>query len=296
MIQDINGKHIRRYSKMKGQFLTDKLVAEFSAHLKNEEKSQNTTEKYLRDVRMFAAHFRGTEITKEMVIAYKSKLLAEHYAVRSVNSMLASLNSLFAFLGWTDCNVKSMKLQRQIYCPEEKELTKAEYLRLVNTAKRKGKERLNLILQTICGTGIRVSELEYITVEAAKSGKAVVALKGKTRSVFLVKELQKKLLRYATEQNISSGTIFITRNGKPLSRTNIWREMKGLCQEAGVNPQKVFPHNLRHLFARVFYGIEKDIAKLADILGHSSINTTRIYIISTGNEHRRQMEHMHLIL
>ena len=281
---------------MKGQFLTDKLVAEFSAHLKQEEKSQNTTEKYLRDVRMFAAHFRGTEITKEMVIAYKSKLLAEHYAVRSVNSMLASLNSLFTFLGWSDCKVKSMKLQRQIYCPEEKELTKAEYLRLVNTAKRKGKERLNLILQTICGTGIRVSELEYITVEAAKSGKAVVALKGKTRSVFLVKELQKKLLRYATEQNISSGTIFITRNGKPLSRTNIWREMKGLCQEAGVHPQKVFPHNLRHLFARVFYGIEKDIAKLADILGHSSINTTRIYIISTGSEHRKRMENMHLIL
>lgn len=281
---------------MKGQFLTDKLVAEFSAHLKNEEKSKNTTEKYLRDVRMFAAHFRGTEITKEMVIAYKSKLLAEHYAVRSVNSMLASLNSLFTFLGWSDCKVKSMKLQRQIYCPEEKELTKAEYLRLVNTAKRKGKERLNLILQTICGTGIRVSELEYITVEAAKSGKAVVALKGKTRSVFLVKELQKKLLRYATEQNISSGTIFITRNSKPLSRTNIWREMKGLCQEAGVNPQKVFPHNLRHLFARVFYGIEKDLAKLADILGHSSINTTRIYIISTGSEHRKRMENMHLIL
>ena len=296
MIQDINGKHIRRYSKMKGQFLTDKLVAEFSAHLKNEEKSQNTTEKYLRDVRMFAAHFRDTEITKEKVIAYKSKLLAKHYAVRSVNSMLASLNSLFTFLGWSDCKVKSMKLQRQIYCPEEKELTKAEYLRLVNTAKRKGKERLNLILQTICGTGIRVSELEYITVEAAKSGKAVVALKGKTRSVFLVKELQKKLLRYATEQNISSGTIFITRTGKPISRTNIWREMKGLCEQAGVNPQKVFPHNLRHLFARVFYGIEKDIAKLADILGHSSINTTRIYIISTGNEHRKRMENMHLIL
>lgn len=281
---------------MKGRFLTDKLVAEFSAHLKQEEKSQNTTEKYLRDVRMFAAHFRDTEITKEKVIAYKSKLLAEHYAVRSVNSMLASLNSLFTFLGWSDCKVKSMKLQRQIYCPEEKELTKAEYLRLVNTAKRKGKERLNLILQAICGTGIRVSELEYITVEAAKSGKAVVALKGKTRSVFLVKELQKKLLRYATEQNISSGTIFITRNGKPLSRTNIWREMKGLCQEAGVNPQKVFPHNLRHLFARVFYGIEKDIAKLVDILGHSSINTTRIYIISTGSEHRKRMENMHLIL
>ena len=281
---------------MKERILSEELIADFFFYLKSEEKSENTVEKYLRDVRGFAAYLGGADVTKETVVAYKGKLIAERYAVRSVNSMLASLNSLFTFLGWSDCKVKSMKLQRQIYCPEEKELTKAEYLRLVNTAKRKGKERLNLILQTIGGTGIRVSELEYITVEAAKSGKAVVALKGKTRSVFLVKELQKKLLRYATEQNISSGTIFITRNGKPLSRTNIWREMKGLCQEAGVHPQKVFPHNLRHLFARVFYGIEKDIAKLADILGHSSINTTRIYIISTGSEHRKRMENMHLIL
>ena len=210
--------------------------------------------------------------------------------------MLASLNSLFSFLNWMDCRVKSIKLQRQIYCPEEKELTKAEYMRLVNTAKQKGNERLNLILQTICGTGIRVSELQYITVEAVKNGEAVVSLKGKTRTVFLVKELKKKLLRYTAEQNISSGSVFITRTGKPISRTNIWREMKGLCEQADVNPQKVFPHNLRHLFARVFYGIEKDIAKLADILGHSSINTTRIYIISTGNEHRRRMENMRLII
>ena len=188
-----------------------------------------------------------------------------------------------------------------LYWPElsnhaEKELTKAEYMRLVNTAKQKGNERLNLILQTICGTGIRVSELQYITVEAVKCSEAVVSLKGKTRSVFIVKELQKKLLRYAAEQKIHSGCIFITRTGKPISRTNIWREMKGLCEQAGVNPQKVFPHNLRHLFARIFYGIEKDIAKLADILGHSSINTTRIYIISTGDEHRKRMEHMRLII
>ena len=210
--------------------------------------------------------------------------------------MLASLNSLFSFLNWMDCRVKSIKLQRQIYCPEEKELTKAEYMRLVNAAKQKGNERLNLILQTICGTGIRVSELQYITVEAVKNGEAIVSLKGKTRSVFIVKELKKKLLRYAAEQGIKSGTIFITRTGRPMSRTNIWREMKNLCEHAGVNPKKVFPHNLRHLFARTFYGIEKDIAKLADILGHSSINTTRIYIISTGDEHRRRMEHMRLIL
>jgi len=281
---------------MKGRILTENRIADFSAYLRSEEKSENTVEKYLRDVQAFAEYLGGAEITKGKVIAYKSRLLAENYAVRSINSMLASLNSLFSFLGWSDCKVKSIKLQRQIYCPEEKELTKAEYMRLVNAAKQKGNERLNLILQTICGTGIRVSELQYITVEAAKRGEAVVFLKGKTRSVFLVKELRKKLLRYAAEQNIQSGAIFITRTGKPMSRTNIWREMKGLCEQAEVNPQKVFPHNLRHLFARVFYGIEKDLAKLADILGHSSINTTRIYIISTGDEHRRQMEHMRLLL
>lgn len=281
---------------MKGRILTEKMVADFSAYLKSEEKSENTIEKYLRDVRAFSVYLNGDEITKEAVIAYKSKLLSMNYAVRSINSMLASVNGLFSFLGWADFKVKSIKLQRQIYCPEEKELTKAEYMRLVNTAKQKGNQRLNLLLQTICGTGIRVSELQYITVEAAKCGEAVVSLKGKTRSVFIVRELQKKLLRYAAEQKIISGAIFITRNGKPMSRTNIWREMKSLCEQAGVNTQKVFPHNLRHLFARVFYGIEKDIAKLADILGHSSINTTRIYIISTGNEHRQRLENMRLIL
>lgn len=281
---------------MKGQILTSKAIDRYKKYLREEEKSENTIEKYLRDVRALAVYLNGVEVTKGTVIAYKGKLLSENYTVRSVNSMLASLNSLFVFLGWEDCKVKSIKFQRQIYCPEEKELTKAEYMRLVRTAKQKGNERLNLILQTICGTGIRVSELQYITVEALKNGKAVVSLKGKTRSVFIVKELRKKLLRYAAEQKILSGAIFITRTGKPMSRTNIWREMKGLCKQAGVNPSKVFPHNLRHLFARVFYGIEKDIAKLADILGHSSINTTRIYIISTGNEHRRRMENMRLII
>ncbi len=281
---------------MKERILTSEVIEHFKKYLREEEKSENTIEKYMRDILGFMNFAGEDEISKETVIAYKSNLISENYAVRSMNSMLASLNSLFAFLGWTDCKVKSIKLQRQIYCPEEKELTKAEYMRLVNTAKQKGNERLNLILQTICGTGIRVSELQYITMEAVKRGEAVVSLKGKTRTVFIVKELRKKLLRYAAEQGIQSGSIFITRTGKPISRTNIWREMKGLCEQAGVNPQKVFPHNLRHLFARVFYGIEKDIAKLADILGHSSINTTRIYIVSTGNEHRRRMENMRLIL
>ena len=281
---------------MKERILTSEVIEHFKKYLREEEKSENTIEKYMRDAWAFTTYMNGTEITKESVIAYKSNLISENYAVRSINSMLASLNSLFVFLGWMDCRVKSIKLQRQIYCPEEKELTKAEYMRLVNTAKQKGNERLNLILQTICGTGVRVSELQFITVEAVKNGEAVVSLKGKTRSVFIVRELKKKLLRYAEEQGITLGTIFITRTGKPMSRTNIWREMKGLCEQADVNPQKVFPHNLRHLFARVFYGIEKDIAKLADILGHSSINTTRIYIISTGNEHRQRMESMRLII
>ena len=281
---------------MKGKILTSNQIAAFAVYLKSEEKSENTIEKYIRDVRAFSAYAGNSEITKEAVLSYKNKLLSAGYAVRSINSMVASINSLFAFLGWEDLKVKSFKLQQKIYCSEEKELTKAEYMRLVNTAKQKGNERLNLLIQTICGTGIRVSELQYITVEAVTCGEAVVSLKGKTRSVFIVRELQKKLLRYAAEQKITSGAIFITRTGKPMSRTNIWREMKSLCEQAGVNPQKVFPHNLRHLFARTFYGIEKDIAKLADILGHSSINTTRIYIITTGNEHRHRMENMRLVI
>lgn len=280
---------------MKGRFITAKAIAEFKEHLILEERSEITIEKYIRDVKAFSAYTQNTSVTKETVIAYK-KHLQENYAVRSVNSMLASINSLFMFLGWHDLRVKSLKLQQQVFCPEEKELTKAEYARLCRTAERKHNERLNLILQTICGTGIRVSELQYITVEAVKQGEAVVNCKAKTRSVFVVKELKQKLLRYAAEQGIKSGMIFVTRTGKPISRTNIWREMKALCEEANVNPQKVFPHNLRHLFARVFYGIEKDIAKLADILGHSSINTTRIYIISTGTEHQKQLENMRLII
>ena len=281
---------------MRERILSDAAIKRFKKFLQKEEKSENTIEKYLRDVRAFMKYAGQSKIVKETVIAYKTQLIQKNYAAHSINSMLASINCLFAFLGWSDNKVKSINLQRQIYCPEEKELTKAEYMRLVNTANSRGNERLSLILQTICGTGIRVSELPFITVESVKAGEATVSLKGKMRSVFIVRDLQKKLLSYATKQNIKTGTIFITRTGKPMSRTNIWREMKNLCVQAHVNPEKVFPHNLRHLFARTFYGIEKDIAKLADILGHSSINTTRIYIITTGNEHRRRMENMKLIL
>ena len=280
---------------MKGHFLTSKEIERFRNYLREEEKSENTKEKYIRDVTAFSAFCDGT-ITKDTVIAYKQSLIDGGYAVRSINSMLASINSLFSFLGWYELRVKSLKVQQQVFCPEEKEMTKAEYERLCRTAERKQNERLCLILQTICGTGIRVSELQFITVEAVRKGEATVSLKGKTRSIFIVRDLQKKLLRYISEQHIMTGAIFINRTGKPMSRTNIWREMKSLCIEAEVNPEKVFPHNLRHLFARVFYGIEKDIAKLADILGHSSINTTRIYIISTGTEHRQYMENMRLII
>ena len=281
---------------MEGRLLTEKKIEEFKQHLISEEKSENTVDKYLRDARAFAFFLSGREVTKELTVAYKQKLIGDGYAVRSVNSMLASVNSMISFLGWFDCKVKAIKQQRQIFCSEDKELTKAEYIRLLNAALKKKNDRLNLILQTICGMGIRVSELEYITVEAAKAGQATVNCKGKIRAVFIVKDLKKKLLQYAKARHISTGPIFITRSGKPVSRTNIWREMKALCRDANVNPNKVFPHNLRQLFARTFYGLEKDIAKLADILGHSSINTTRIYIISTGDEHRRRMENMRLVI
>ncbi|MCM1364106.1 MAG: site-specific integrase [Faecalibacterium sp.] len=281
---------------MKRRNITVENIKAFHRFLIEEEKSSATIEKYMRDIRAFTLFISDEEITKDRVIAYKNMLIENGYAPKSINSMLASLNSLFSFLGWLDLKVKAIKLQRQIYCSEDKELTKAEYTRLVNTAKQKGNERLCLLLQTICGTGMRVSELQFITVEAVKAGMAAVSLKGKIRTVFIVKELKKKLLRYAAEQGIKTGCIFITRTGKPMSRTNIWREMKALCKEANVNPSKVFPHNLRHLFARTFYALERDIAKLADILGHSSIDTTRIYIITTGNEHRRRMENMRLVI
>lgn len=280
---------------MKKRTLTADIIVGYRKNLVLQEKSAATIEKYIRDVKAFFNYTHDKVVTKEIVIAYKN-YLQEKYAVRSVNSMLASINSLFVFLNWSDLRVKFLKLQQQVFCSEEKELTKSEYKRLCQIAKQKKNQRLNLIIQTICVTGIRVSELQYITVEAVKCGEALVNCKAKTRSVFIVKGLKQKLLRYSSNQGINSGMIFVTRSGKAINRTNIWREMKALCQDANVNPQKVFPHNLRHLFARTFYRIEKDIAKLADILGHSNINTTRIYIISTGTEHRRQMENMHLII
>ena len=271
------------------------MLAGFEEYLRADEKSDYTLEKYLRDVKHFIAFASEKPIDKTLALEYKASLEKE-YAIASANSMIASVNAFFRYAGWEELCVKQFKVQRKTFCDEDTELTEEEYFRLCQAAKETDNERLCLIFQTVCGTGIRIGELDFITVEAVEQGEATVTSKKKTRTVFIVKRLRKKLLRYCKKHGITSGQIFITKSGKPMSRTNIWREMKKLCEKAGVNPKKVFPHNLRHLFARVFYSIEKDIAKLADILGHSSINTTRIYIISTGVEHRKRMESMHLIL
>ena len=279
---------------IQNRILSEADICAFYNYLIQEEKSTATVEKYFRDARAFLIFAGQTAVTKEMVMAYKESLIEKEYAVRSINSMLASLNSLLDFLGWGDCKVKSLKIQRQIYCNEERELTKAEYLRLLEASRKQPK--LNLLMQTICSTGIRVSELKHFTVEAVRHGEIVVRCKGKTRIILIPGKLKKLLLNYAKRQGILSGMIFITKCGKPMNRSNIWSQMKKLCEAAEVKASKVFPHNLRKLFARTFYSIEKDIAKLADILGHSSINTTRIYIMSTGTEHRKKIERLGLVV
>jgi len=279
---------------MEARILSEEQVYAFREELIREEKSCATVEKYLRDIQAFRCFLMDAPVTKEKMVAYKEQLQEKGYAVRSVNSMLASLNSLLTFLGWQDCRVRSLKLQQQIYCPEEKELSKGEYLRLLHSARRNPK--LSLVMQTICSTGIRVSELRYFTVEAVSRGEVTVRCKGKTRDILLPRKLRKMLLSYAASEKIQEGVIFRSETGTALSRGSIWAQMKQLCKQAGVPRQKVFPHNLRKLFARTFYSIEKDIAKLADILGHSSINTTRIYIISTGREHRQKIERLGLLI
>ena len=279
---------------MANRKLAPQHLASFRDYLIREEKSATTIEKYLRDAKGFLEYAADRAVSKELTVCYKRDLQKKGYAVRSINSMLASLNSLLDFLEWTDCKVKTLRCQRQTYCAEDKELSKAEYMRLLEASKHQ--EQLNLVIQTICGTGIRVSELRYFTVEAVSRGEITVQCKSKTRTILVPGKLKKLLLNYAKGCRIQSGVIFVTRKGKPLDRSNIWAQMKRLCITAGVNPSKVFPHNLRKLFARTFYGIEKDIAKLADILGHSSINTTRIYIMTTGTEHRRKIEKLGLVI
>lgn len=276
------------------RIITREMIDSFSLYLIQEEKSVATRQKYLRDVHAFCVYNGDQPVTKESVIAYKKNCIDVGYAARSINSMLAAINCFLCFSGWDDCKVKNIKIQQKIYCAEEKELTKTEYMRLLNASK--SNEQLNLLLQTICGTGIRVSELKFFTVESVTDGIVNISCKSKIRTILIPRVLANMLLAYAKRNSIKSGSIFIGKNRKPLDRSYIWRIMKKLCALAGVSPTKVFPHNLRKLFARTFYNIERDIAKLADILGHSSINTTRIYIMTTGKEYCQKIERLGLVV
>lgn len=280
---------------MENKIMTTEQLHSFRAYLRDEERSAATVEKYLCEVTQFAAWLNNTEVTKSAVAEWKEQLLHDGYEPSTVNGKLTALDRFFDFMGWSDCKVKHLKLQRRLFRDDSRELTKAEYERLINAAEESGKERLALLMEAICGTGIRVSEVQYLTVEAAQQGKVEIYLKGKVRTILIPGKLCRKLLKYAKKQKIASGEIFLTRGGKSLSRKQIWAEMKAICKKAGVAPSKVFPHNLRHLFARTFYRVCRDVAKLADVLGHSSIETTRIYLISTGAEHAKTLDMLRLV-
>lgn len=275
--------------------ITQKTLQAYGAYLRREEKSAATREKYLRDAGSFARWLEGRPVTRDAVAEWKGHLLELRYAPTTVNTALAALNSLFRFLGWEDCRARFLKVQHRLFRPAERELTRQDYEALIAQAQREGRTRLALLMETICATGIRVGEVKYITLEAARAGRAEIALKGKIRTILIPGKLCRKLEKYAKKQKTASGEIFLTRSGKSLSRRQIWAEMKALCGKAGVEPSKVFPHNLRHLFATLFYKVCKDIARLADVLGHSSIETTRIYLLTSGEEHRRQLGHLRLV-
>ena len=270
-------------------------LAAYAAHLREEEHSRGTIEKYLRDVRTFAQWLGARELTKETAVEWKEQLSAKGYAPVTINSMLSALNGFFTFIGRGDCHVKFLKIQRRMFRAESKALTREEYMRLVSAAEAHGDARIALLLETICATGVRVSEVRYITVEAARQGVAEISLKGKIRTIIIPGKLRKKLLKYAGKRKIVSGEIFLTRNGRGMNRRQIWAAMKALCGAARVESSKVFPHNLRHLFACRFYMVSHDIVKLANILGHSSIETTRIYLVTTSNENAEQMELLGLV-
>ena len=280
---------------MEARRITEEQMASFRQYLLGEERSGATVEKYLREVGQFSAWLGGEAVSKTAAAQWKEHLLRKGYHPSTVNGKLTALDRLFGFLGWGDCRVKHLKLQRRLFRETERELTRVEYERLVAAAERTGRARLSLLMEAICATGIRVSEVKYLTVEAAQTGRAEISLKGKIRTILLPGKLCRKLLKYAKRQKIASGEIFLTRGGHSLSRKQIWADMKALCRQAGVAPSKVFPHNLRHLFARTFYRVCRDVAKLADVLGHSSIETTRIYLISTGTEHAKVLEQLRLI-
>ncbi|USF26364.1 Tyrosine recombinase XerD [Firmicutes bacterium ASF500] len=272
-----------------------KQIETFANHLRLEERSPGTIEKYLRDIRAFAIWLGERRLDKAIVMAWKEHLRTERYAASTINSMLIAVNQFFRFQHWDELRVKTVRVQRQIFRRREKELTKDEYVRLLETARGSGRERLALLMETICATGIRVSEVRYITAESVKAERAEISLKGKIRTILIPGKLCRKLQKYAKKQKIASGEIFLTRNGKGLSRRQIWAEMKFICGKAGVAASKVFPHNLRHLFARTFYKACRDVVQLADVLGHSSVETTRIYLISTGDEYVRRMDRLDLV-
>lgn len=277
------------------RFITNEQLQEFKEYLKNEERESSTIAKYLHDVQVFVGWLGEKEITKEKLTGYKEYLIEKKYNPKTINGILSAINKFLTFVGQSELKVKYLRIQRQLFRNSNRELTQAEYLKLINKAQELGKERLSLLMQTICATGIRVSELKYITIETVKAGKAEISLKGKIRTILLTGKLCKKLLKYAKHKKITSGEIFITRSGRGLGRKQIWAEMKALCKKSGVSAGKVFPHNLRHLFARAFYRVCKDVAKLADVLGHSSIETTRIYLISTGAEHLQTLNKLQLL-
>lgn len=274
--------------------VTDENIKKFEEYLYAEERSCNTIEKYIRDVRFFRGRLQGGNVDKSAIVKYK-KELCERYAVKSVNSMLSSVNAFFVFMGWYDLKVKTLKIQRRIFSDKSKELSKPEYERLLAAAKNRKNKRLYYLMQTVASTGLRVSEIKYVTCEAVRQGQAVINCKGKIRQIFLPKKLCKMLLSYIKERNIKSGAVFVSKNGRPLDRSHIWKMLKSLCEAAGVSRDKVFPHNFRHLFARTFYSLQKDIVRLADILGHSNIETTRIYTMESGTEHIKQLQKLGLL-
>jgi len=281
---------------MEKRFICDEMIGKFEVKLNEEERCHSTVEKYLRELRQFQWWIGERPVTKEEVLHWKSELVERGYQPSTVNGKLAALNRCFEVMGWLDCKVKALKIQRKLFRDERRELTREEYERLLKEAERQGKERLELLMETICATGIRVSEVKYITMEAIRQNRAEIHLKGKIRVILIPGKLCRKLSKYAKKHHIRSGEIFVTRQGRSLSRKQIWAEMKALCQKAGVEASKVFPHNLRHLFARCFYKVSRDLSRLADVLGHSSVETTRIYLVSSGLEHARTLEQLHLIL
>ena len=275
--------------------VTAALIERYLKHLREQERSAATLQKYAHDLKELCAYLQDAQLTKAALIAWKEQLIGK-YAPATVNSMLTAANGYLRFYGWGNLTVKQLKVQKSLFADESKELTREEYAHLVQAAQRKDNERLALVIQTICATGIRVSELRFIPVEAVQTGRTEISNKGKRRLVFLPEKLRKLLRSYARKQKKTAGAVFTTRTGKPLDRSNIWRDMKALCESAGVAPEKVFPHSLRHLFARTFYSLEKDLSRLADILGHSSIVTTRIYTAESGAVHARQMGRLGLVI